>query len=142
MRHSIRTLGVPTRTGSGAFIVVPARSSTASFNGQNVVTGAPGTVPIHAPRPAAMRDDSWGASVQPSGVSPDFILPSIYVSHFNSTMQRATRLIGRRSPNLVPVPAGKPNMIPANFSKGARIGGQTVTSARRPFIKWPTYGGR
>ena len=137
MRHSIRTLGVPTRTGTGAFAVIPARSSTASFNGQNRVTGAPGTVAIPAPRPAAMRDDSWGSSVQPSGVSPDVIFPSIYVAHIdNMQTQRGGLYTGNR----VPVPAGTQSAVPANFAKRARIGGNTVTASKRPFIKWRTYG--
>ena len=140
MRHSIRTLGVPTRTGTGAFAVIPARSSTASFNGQNRVTGAPGTVPIHAPRPAAMiRTEPNASLVQPSACSPDAIFPSIYVAHIDN-MQ--TQQGGLYSGNRVPVPAKTQTGLPANFSKGARIGGTTVTSARRPFIKWPTYGGK
>jgi hypothetical protein len=137
MRHSIRTLGVPTRTGTGAFTVIPARSSTASFNGQNIVTGAPGTVPVRSPRPTALRDDSWGGSWQPSSVSPDVILPSIYVARI-ANMQHQQG--GLYSGNRVPVPAVQVNAIPKNFSKPARIGGQTTTRAVRPFVTYPVYG--
>jgi len=138
MRHQIRTLGVPTQRGTGAFAVIPARSSTASFNGQNRVTGAPGTVAVHAPRPAAMRVDEWGGEWQPSSASADVIFPSIYVAHIEN-MQ--TQLGGLYSKNRVPVPARQENAIPGNFAKGARIGGQTVTRSVRPFIKWPVYRG-
>ena len=138
MRHQIRTMQVPQNWGTGAFTVIPARNSTASFNGQNIVTGAPGTVPVYSPRPAALNDSSLGGPYnQPSACAPDYILPSIYVAHVNSTMHFPGALLGH---NPSPVPAATVGMIPQQWQHKARIGGRTVTSAVRPFTQWPTYG--
>lgn len=136
MRHNIRTLGVPRRGGVTAFTVIPAHSSTASFNGQNRVTGSPGAVAVHSPRPAALRDDTWGGRVQPSSVAPDVIFPSIYVAHIDNMN---TQQGGLWAGNQVPVPAQSVAAVPSNFTHRTRIGGQTVTASRRPFITWPTY---
>ena len=84
-----------------------------------------------------MRDDSWGPLRQPSSCSPDIILPSIYVARI-ANMQHQQG--GLYSGNRVPVPAVAVNAIPKNFSKPARIGGQTVTRAVRPFVTYPVYG--
>jgi len=76
------------RGGAGAFVPVPAGSKTAEFNGQNIVTGAPGNVPVYSPRPEGLNDGELGGPFnQPSSCAPDFILPSIYVAHANKTMK-------------------------------------------------------
>jgi hypothetical protein len=139
MRHSIRTLQVPTASGTGAFVVVPARSSTASFNGGNVVEGMPGTVPVPSPRPAALNDGQLGGPFnQPSSVAPDFILPSIYISRVAPGNKHLSG--GLYSENYSPKPAAAWSMIPAQWQKRVRVGGRTVTSAVRAFTQWPTYG--
>lgn len=144
VRHSIRTLGVPTRRGSiGAFIVIPARSSTASMNGNNKVTGAPGTVAVPSPRPASLNDGNFGGRYnQPSDVAPDVIFPSIYVvdpEGLAIVAHRSANVTGGPGPYLMPIQSERPSAVPLNFAKRSRIGGQTVTSARRPFLRWPTY---
>jgi hypothetical protein len=139
MRHHIRTLQVPVNAGTGAFTVVPARNSTASFNGQNIVTGSPGTVPVYSPRPAALNDSELGGPFnQPSSCAPNFILPSIYVAHAD----RATKHLsgGLYTLNYSPAPASTWSRIAAQWEKRVRVGGRTVTSAIRPFTQWPTYG--
>ena len=139
MRHQIRTLQVPQNWGTGAFTVIPARSSTASFNGQNLVTGAPGTVRVASPRPAALSDGELGGRLnQPSSCGPNWILPSIYVAHVNN-FRTATG--GLYTDNVSPVPATAIGAVPAQWQHRTRIGGRTVTSAIRPFTQWPTYGG-
>ena len=137
MRHQIRTLQVPTNYGTGAFCVIPARNSTANVNGQNRVTGAPGTVAVPSPRPAALNDSSLGGPMnQPSACAPDWILPSIYVAHIDN-FKRPTG--GQYSHNPSPYPAVGLNLIAAQWQQRVRIGGRTTTSAIRPFTQWPTY---
>ena len=140
MRHQIRTLQVPTAWGTGAFVSIPAKSSTAAFNGQNIITGAPGTVPVPSPRPPALDDSSLGGPYnQPSAVSPNYILPSIYVAHVNNTMAFPGDSGTGRITNISPIPATSPgNIVVDGFGK-PRIGGDTVTKAVRPFTMWKTY---
>ena len=141
MRHQIRTLQAPTQWGTGAFVAIPAQSSTAQFNGQNIVTGAPGTVPVPSPRPAALDDSQLGGPYnQPSSVSPDYILPSIYVAHVNSSMHFPGDSGTGRITNISPVPSTAIGAVARNGWQNPRIGGQTVTQAIRPFTQWPTYG--
>ena len=139
MRHQIRTLQAPTRWGTGAFVSIPAQSSTAQFNGQNIVTGAPGTVPVHSPKPPALDDGSLGGPYnQPSNVSPNYILPSIYVAHANSSMRFPGDIA---ITNVSPVPATAIGAVAGLGWARPRLGGQTVTASKRPFTQWPTYGG-
>jgi len=140
MRHHIRTHQVPVNYGTGAFTVLPARSSTASFNSGNVVVGAPGTVPVPSPRPAALNDGELGGPFnQPSSVAPNWILPSIYVAKIN-TPGNFHLSGGLYTDNYSPVPAATWSRIPAQWQKRVRVGGRTVTSAFRAFTQWPTYG--
>ena len=127
------------KRGVGAFVPVPAASSTAAFNGQNIVTGSPGTAPVPSPRPAALDDQGLGGAFnQPSSCSPDVFYPSIYVAHENRTLRFPGRLT---SDNVVPVPAIALGRSAAQTQYRTRIGGRTATAAFRPFTQWPTYGG-
>ena len=139
MRHQIRTMQVPQNWGTGAFTVIPARNSTASFNGQNIVTGAPGTVPVYSPRPAALDDSSLGGPYnQPSACAPDYILPSIYVAHVNPTLHFPGKLF---CDNVLPVPAIDSTRVAAQSQYKTRVGGRTTTGSFRPFTQWPIYRG-
>lgn len=139
MRHTIRTLQVPVNYGTGAFSVLPARSSTASYNGGNVVVGAPGTVPVPSPRPAALDDGQLGGPFnQPSSVGPNWFLPSIYVARITRAMFHLTG--GLYSDNYSPAPIPDITRLAAQWQKRTRVGGRTVTTANRPFTQWPTYG--
>ena len=139
MRHAVVTLQAPVNGGTGAFAVIPARSSTASFNSGNVVTGAPGTVPVPSPRPAALNDSELGGPYnQPSACGPNWFLPSIYVARIRRDNFHLSG--GLYTDNLAPTAAGSWGLIPAQWQKRVRVGGRTVTSAFRPFTQWPTYG--
>lgn len=137
MRIQIRTLQAPKR-GAGAFAPMLTMGGTSAFNGQNIVTGAPGTVNVFAPRPAALDDSSLGGPFnQSSSVSPNFIRPSIYVAHEN----RSLRFPGQvKVDNVLPVPAIKLGKVQLQVQHRARLGGRTVTQSVRPFTQWPTYG--
>ena len=137
MRHQIRVLQAPTAWGTGAFVSIPAQSSTASFNGQNLITGAPGTVPIYSPRPAAMDDSSLGGEFnQPSAVAPNWILPSIYVAHANKTMRFPGDIA---ITNVSPVPATAIGAVVATNWRKPSLGGDQVTRAVRPFTQWRPF---
>lgn len=140
MRWQIRTLQVPTQWGTGAFVPVPAANSTAEFNGQNKVYGAPGTVRVPSPAPPALNDGELGGPYnQPSRVGPNWFLPSIYVARVNDTMRFPGNI---SNSTLSPVPAGsRTTTVKAGF-QNPRIGGRTVTAAIRPFTQWKTYGSK
>jgi len=139
MRIQIRTLQVPTGWGTGAFTVIPAANSTAEFNGQNIVTGMPGNKAVPSPRPAALKDGELGGPYnQPSDVSPNYILPSIYVARVNNTMHFPG---DTNVTNVSPVPATAIGAtVQAGWTKPV-IGGNRVTRAVRPFTQWGTYNG-
>ena len=137
MRHQIRVLQAPTAWGTGAFVSIPAQSSTASFNGQNLITGIPGTVPIYSPRPVALDDSSLGGDFnQPSTVAPDWILPSIYVAHANNTMRFPGDIA---ITNVSPVPATAIGAVVATNWRKPTLGGDQVTRAVRPFTQWRPF---
>ena len=145
MRWTYRTLQVPQSWGTGAFMPVPAQINTASSNGQNKVFGAPGTMAVASPRPAALSDGELGGPYnQPSSVSPNVIYPSIYVVIPNNTMTMDGLGTGltRGNDHPAPVAAIAPNAIPGNFSHRVRVGGRTVTRATRPFTQWRDYSGK
>jgi len=135
MRIQIRTLDVPVK-GQGAFLPTFTFGAQPATNGQNVVTGAPGTVPVVSPRPAALQDNSWGGLWQSSSVAPNYILPSIYVSHANQSLVFPGQKIGQ---NVLPVPAINTGRVISQTQYKPRIGGRTVTASFRPFTQWPTY---
>jgi hypothetical protein len=138
VRVQTRTLQVPKGT-PGAFSPGLTIGGAPATNGQNIVTGAPGTVPIYSPRPAALNDGQLGGPYnQPSSVAPDWFLPSIYTGHANSTLHFPGRIL---SDNVLPVPAGNPGRTALQWQHRTRIGGRTATAANRPWTTWPTYGG-
>jgi len=138
MRTQIRTLQVPTRWGTGAFMAVPAAVSTAEFNGQNIVTGVPGTRCIPSPRPPALSDGELGGPYnQPSAVSPNYFKPSIYTVRINRTMLFGGALFE----NVAPAPATAIGAVVRTGWMKPVIGGNRVTRAVRPFTQWRTYSG-
>ena len=141
MRHQIRVLEAPTRWGTGAFAPTPAQSSTAEFHGQNQagITGAPGTVPIYSPRPAALSDGELGGPLnQPSSVAPNWFLPSIYFYRPNRT-QHFPGDINTPFFYISPVPATAIGAVVNNGWRRPVIGGDRVTRALRPFTQWQSY---
>jgi hypothetical protein len=136
MRLQIRTLQVPL-CGAGAFTPTMTFGAAPMSNGQNIVTGSPGTIRVSSPRPAAMNDGSFGGRYnQPSSVAPDWFLPSIYTGHENPSLRFPGKV---RSDNPMPVPAINQGRSAAQFQHRPRIGGRTVTASVRPFTQWPTY---
>lgn len=139
MRVQIRTLDVP-KFGAGAFCPTMTMPASAATNGRNLVTGAPGTVRVASPRPAAMRENSLGGpKYQPSANAPDWILPSIYVAHANPGLHFPGKIL---SDNPIPEPAINQSRSAAQTQHRFRIGGRTVTANIRPFTTWPSYNGR
>lgn len=137
MRIQVRTLDVPIK-GMGAFIPTLTMGGAPVTNGQNLVTGAPGTVRVPSPPPAALDDSSLGGDFnQPSNVAPNWFLPSIYTFHANPSVHFPGKI---KSDNPLPIPAVAVSRIPAQLQHRTRIGGRTVTAAIRPFTIWPTYG--
>jgi hypothetical protein len=140
MRVATRTLQVPTRWGMGAFSPGLSGSATASFNGQHIISGAPGTVRVPSPAPAAMDDSALGGPFnQPSRVAPNWFLPCLYTFHANPTVHFPGRLFGD---NVLPTPIPNPQRTALQLQHRWRIGGRTATASLRPFTRWPTYNMR
>jgi hypothetical protein len=139
MRIAIRTIQAPTK-GAGAWSPTLTFGGAPVTNGQNIVTGAPGTVRVPVSRPPAMDDSSLGGAYnQPSACAPNWILPSIYVAHANNSLRFPGKI---KSDNPMPIPAINVTRTAAQTQHKTRIGGRTVTAAIRPFTTWPTYQNR
>jgi hypothetical protein len=127
----------------GAFLPGITPIPTASSNGVCGVIGAPGTMPVPAPRPAAippLSTNPHAARLQPSACAPTAIRPSIYIS----TPWCGIPPVYRGGNSVNPVPALKPNLVvrPGQGMKPpTRLGGRRVTRAVRPIVRWPQYGG-
>ena len=138
MRVQTRTLQVP-RCGAGAFSPGLTLGGAPVTNGQNKISGAPGTIPIPSPRPSALDDGGLGGPFnQPSSVAPDYFLPCLYTFHANGTVHFPGAI---NSDNVMPVPAPNPGRTALQWQHRFRLGGRTTTSAVRPFTAWPTYSG-
>ena len=136
MQARIVVLNAPRNPGA----VLPQMTVTgsAATNGVCRVTGAPGTLPVPAPRPGAIP--LWGPNpkVQPSACAPTVIRPSLYVA----TPRCGTPPVYRGGDRVSPVPAVNPRLTAATrMQRPRRIGGRTVTRAARPLVRWPVYGG-
>ena len=141
MRVQIRTLQAP-RWGGGAFSPTLSMGGAPATNGQNIITGSPGTVRVPSPRPEGMNDMSFGSRYnQPSDVAPNWFLPSIYVAHANPTLHFPGRIL-QSVDNPIPEPALQLVRSAAQTQHRFRIGGRTVTASIRPFTTWPTYSGK
>lgn len=139
MRAHIRMMNAPKR-GFGAFMPAPYAVTTPAASSQGVlrVEGYPGTRRIPSPPPAAINDAELGGPFnQPSRVSPDYILPSIYIAHISNK----TTFVGqsRVSSNVAPVPVPSIGRTGTQTQHKVRVGGRTVTAWPRQFIRWPTY---
>lgn len=136
MRVQTRTLQVPT-IGAGAFSPGLTSGGAPATNGQNIISGSPGTTPVHAPRPPALNDSELGGPHnQPSSVAPNVIYPCIYTFHANSTVHFPGKIL---SDHVLPVPAGSDGRSAKQWQHRVRLGGRTTTSSLRPFTQWPTY---
>jgi hypothetical protein len=123
----------------GAFSPTLTYGGAPATNGQNKISGAPGTIPIPSPPPAALNDGQLGGPYnQPSNVVPDYFLPCLYTFHANGTVHAPMAI---NSDNVMPVPIPNPQRTALQWQHRVRIGGRTTTTAVRPFTTWPTYSG-
>lgn len=118
-----------TRTGSGA------------TNGVCRVYGAPGTLPVPAPRPTAIPSRSsnpHAARLAPSSNAPTVIRPSLYIATPHCGTPRVYR--GADRPDVVPA-VRTTAVVATKMRTAKRIGGRTVTRSVRTVVRWPEYGG-
>jgi hypothetical protein len=131
-------LQVP-RIGAGAFSPGLTSGGAPATNGQNKVSGMPGTVQVPSPRPAALDDSQLGGLLnQPSAVAPNYFNPCIYTFHANGTVHFPGSIM---SDHVMPTPTPNPGRTALQWQHRVRVGGRTTTSAVRPFTSWPTYRG-
>lgn len=136
MQARIVVLNAPRNPGA----VLPAMTPTAqaASNGVCRVTGAPGTLPVRAPKPAALAPYGPTRKTQGSYNAPTYIRPSLYIATPQCGRPPARIL----ADTITPVPAVKPVLVASNrMAQPRRIGGRTVTRAGRPLVRWPVYGG-
>lgn len=137
-----RVFDVPAM-GAGAFMPTPSTNAPASSWGLVLVDGAPGTEPVPAPSPQSAYLPSLTArggvdSAQGSMVSPDVILPSVYVARADNMGPAADAGIGMRTRRLapMPVPSFSYPRIPIPAQTPARIGGRRTMVWPRSFQRF------
>jgi hypothetical protein len=121
----------------GAFMPGLTKGGAPISNGQNIIDGAPGTVPVYSPAPAAINDSALGGPYnQPSNVAPNYFYPALYTFRANPSVHYPGKLFGD---SVVPVPAVNLGRTAIQNQHRWRLGGRTATSGIRPFVQWPTY---
>lgn len=143
-----RVSDLPTNS-VGAFMPIPAVASIAASSGADVhVYGSPGVRAVDAPDPAAIpcltaRDMDAGrnSSARGSDVTPEFILPAIYIADAANMGPSAGPMrlgMARRRFCELPVPAVNPSRIPIVAMSIPPVAGRAAMALPRPFQRFPT----
>lgn len=160
--YAYRVEGVPARAMAAA-MPVPTTNSIASSWGLVHVAGAPGTTRIPSPRAQSTRGygalgvpgngagypEDWP---QPSGHSPDYILPDLYVAaptpnygqdHINSSNEIPVPAISSHQPYApfsatAPGHAVNPNVLQRIRT---RVASGYTTAWPKVAPSWPVFGG-
>ena len=137
MRYSMVDPGGGPPGRAGALMPTPTTTPRASSGGLVRVFGAPGTMPVPAPRPSAIPPVSADPRTQPSACAPDYMLPSVYVPsaanmHPPMCLQRINEL---------PVPAISPYALPRIAQRSRRMGGQNQVVQPPVVQTWPAWRG-
>lgn len=145
MRSAYAVDDLPVR-GAGAFMPAPpgvvVKAEVSSW-GLVHVSGAPGTLPVPAPRnPIAQvcNPVDYAPETQTTNVVPDAWLPAIYVpSMRNMGPQQGCLGIRVRHHEDMPIPATNIQRyaLPA-FRPATKLGGRRVTPNPRAFQRWPS----
>lgn len=131
-----RVMDLPTR-GLGAFTPTLVSTPHASSGGLELIAGAPGTIPIPAPKPAALPLFGLDPKTQGSNVSPNVITPAIYIAE-TANMHPPVPV---RHNNELPVPARGWARSPGQaFRDPSKIGGRRVVPWPRTFQRWGSVG--
>ena len=144
MGVSYRVLGLPAK-GTGAFTPLPARNPVASSYGLVQISGSPGTmaVPVNPPRYIGnLTSQPAPDTAQGMDVSPDVILPAIYIPWADNMGPAADTGLGmtRRRFNELPIRAGDPGRLPVPVAMQFPAGGRQLPWPRA-FIRWPSRTG-
>ena len=141
--QSYRVLDLPPK-GAGAFCPIPARNPVASSYGLVHVYGCPGTTPVSSPDPEAVpsltaRPIGDVNSAQGSAVTPDFILPAIYIASADNMGPEMDVGIGmaRRRLNELPMRAIDPGRRPVPVAMQFPAGANQLAWPRA-FVRWPS----
>jgi hypothetical protein len=137
--------------GVGAFMPIPAVASIAASSAGDVhVYGSPGVIAVDAPDPGAVppltarnlgHSDAGKDSARPSEVTPDFILPAIYIADAANMGPSAGPMhlgMARRRFCELPVPAVNPLRLPIVQMSIPPVAGRRAMALPRPLQRFPT----
>lgn len=138
MRYSMMDPRAPGRP-VGALMPQPAIQPSASTNGLMHVVGHPGDMAVKAPKPNALPQTAAGTRAnQPSYMSPDVMIPSIYYPRADNCHPP----VGLFRDNQMPVPATRVYNMPRISQKTRRVGGQSQIGQPAVIQTWPQWRGR
>lgn len=138
VRYTMNDPGAGPPGRAGALMPVPAIDPKASTGGLVRVYGAPGTMPVAAPKPCAIPPISATRATQPSYVAPDVMFPSKYVT----TPENMHPPVGLLRTNEMPVPARTPYALPGIAQRMRRVGGQSQIMQPLAVQNWPQWRGQ
>lgn len=138
-----RVLDLPVK-GAGAFTPLPATNPVASSYGLVHIFGAPGTMPVpvqdnnYLPPGTAQPKPN---TASPEDVTPNYILPAIYIPSAKNMGPAADVGIGMtiRRRNPLPVPAINPGRNPVAVQMRFPMGASQLVWPRA-FQRWPGRG--
>ena len=123
---------------AGSFMPHLTRDPYSSSYGVVVVRGAPGTMPVAAPRPAATAGlTSLDPHTQPSAVAPDMILPAIYTVGQRNRYGQEHVPVSLLRDNELPVPARGLYALPGVAFVPPHVGGRRQVGQPRVSTRWP-----
>lgn len=123
---------------AGALMPTPAVMPKASTGGLVYVAGAPGNMPIPAPKPEAIPPNAAVRTTQPSYCAPDVLFPSKYVA----SAKNMHPPVGLLRTNEMPVPAVSPYSLPGVAQRMRRVGGQSQIMQPLALQSWPQWRGQ
>jgi hypothetical protein len=142
-RVAVTSLGPAEKLGA-AQIPIRARGA-ADYASRGMINGSPGTMPIAAPRPGGVPQDSTGLAIDGgdsrSSDAPPVWYPGVYYEN-NTASPPEHAPVSILSDNQMPMPAVNPLGPPAVLQGRPRMGGQFSIPNRAASPAFPPLGGR
>lgn len=137
MRYRVLDLPI---VGTGAFVPTMATNPIASSYGLVKVSGSPGTLPIPAPKAAAIPPISAIRETQSTYCSPDVILRDVYIPYADNMGPAQHFGMAARRQTPIPIPAVSWIATAIKSMQASRTGGRATMAWPRAFQRFPTIG--
>ncbi|HLI23583.1 MAG TPA: hypothetical protein VKU91_01405 [Acidimicrobiales bacterium] len=146
VRYQVSEL--PQTGWANAWLPMPSLTPGAQFSLRDRISGHPGTVQVHSPRPAGAYAASTSPEWQgPSAVAPNWFAPQLWVDRIDGLPVAPTN--AGSGVKYLPleeampaVPAAPIDGTPPVAMRGRKIGGRRSMHWPRNIIRWPNLNGQ